>query len=145
MVENTTLSLFIEKGSDDGNVVLFKNAGDTTELNGPGDIEVQIVSKPHPLFTRKGADLHMNIALTLKEALIGFKKTFKNLDGSDFVVESKEPLGCDKTLKLKGKGLPVYLYPGEFGDIVVHTSLRWPKELSEAKKEKIAAILLKTV
>ena len=87
----------------------------------------------------------MNIALTLKEALIGFKKTFKNLDGSDFVVESKEPLGCDKTLKLKGKGLPVYLYPGEFGDIVVHTSLRWPKELSEAKKEKIAAILLKTV
>lgn len=145
MVENTTLSLFIEKGSEDGNVVVFKNAGDTTEMNGPGDIEVKVVSKPHPLFTRKGADLHMNIGLTLKEALIGFKKTFKNLDGSEFVVESNEPLGCGKTLTLKGKGLPVYLYPGEFGDIVVHTSLRWPKVLSESKREKISNILSKSV
>ena len=142
ILENTTLSLFVEKGADEGTVIVFKNAGDTTELNAPSDIEVEIVSKPHPLFERRGSDLHMNLRLTLKEALIGFKKTFKNLDGSDLVVESDKPLGCGQTMVLKGKGLPVYLYPGEFGDIIVHPMLKWPKQMSDEQREALANALL---
>ena len=69
----------------------------------------EIVSKPHPL-----SDLHMNLLLTLEEALI----VFKNLDRSDLVVESDKPLCCSQTMVLKEKVLPVYLNPGEFGKLL---------------------------
>ncbi|OHS98812.1 DnaJ domain containing protein [Tritrichomonas foetus] len=139
--ENVTLSLFVEKGSDEGTVVLFKNAGDTTEMNAPSDIEVEIISKPHPLFRRDGANLHMSIELTLKEALLGFQRTFTFIDGSELIVESKEPLGCGKLLTIPQKGLPKYLYPGEYGDLIVHTSLKWPKSLSTEQRERVANAL----
>ena len=139
--ENATLSLYVEKGSDEGNVILFKNAGDTTEVNAPSDIEVEIISRPHPLFKRDGADLHININLTLKEALLGFKRTIKFLDGSDLVIESTEPLGFGKVLTIPQKGLPKYLYPGEFGDLIVHTLIKWPKSLTDSQREKLASAI----
>lgn len=139
--ENVTLSLFVEKGSDEGNIVLFKNAGDTTEKNAPSDIEVEIVSRPDPVFRREGADLHVNIELNLKEALLGFKRNFTFIDGSDLVVESTTPLGCGKVLTIKNKGLPKYLYPDEFGDLIVHTTFKWPKSLTPEQREKLANAL----
>ncbi|KAH0786327.1 DnaJ domain containing protein [Histomonas meleagridis] len=139
--ENTTLSLFVEKGQEEGTVVVFKNAGDTSEANAPSDIEVEIVSRPHPLFRREGANLHMDVRVTLREALVGFSRKFTNIDGSEFTVESKDPIGCDETIVLKGKGMPMYLYPGEYGDIIVHPTIKWPKEMSNEQRERVASIL----
>ena len=83
----------------------------------------------------------MNISVTLREALVGFSRKFKNIDGSDFTVELKQPIGCGETIVLKGKGMPMYLYPGEYGDIIVHPLIKWPKEMSKEQREKIALIL----
>lgn len=139
--ENVTLSLFIEKGAEEGTVTVFKNAGDITEKNGPSDIEVEIFSRPDPIFKRVGSDLHVNIELNLKEALLGFKRNFKFIDGSDLVIESATPLGCGKSLILKNKGLPKYLYPDEFGDLIVHTTIKWPKSLTQEQRETVAKAL----
>lgn len=136
--ENATLYLVVERGSDENVVVTFNNAGDQCEANGPGDIEVEIVSRPHQFFTRHGTDLHMDIALTLRESLLGFKRTYKHLDGSDLIIESKDPLACGKTLNITGKGMPLYMYPGEYGNLIVHTHLKWPKQLSDESRKRIA-------
>jgi DnaJ-class molecular chaperone len=77
--ENATLSLIIEKGSDDGTVHVFKNAGDAGEANSPSSIEVEGITRPHPYFARRGSELHVNIYITPKEALIGFRRTIKHL------------------------------------------------------------------
>jgi DnaJ family protein B protein 11 len=141
MRENVSLSLVIEKGCDEGTVVLFKNAGDTTEVNAPGDIEVELVSRPHPVFRRVGSDLHTNLSITLKEALIGFRREIENIDGNQIVVELTNPIGSDHLIRVSRKGLPLYLYPGEVGDIVVHADIKWPKVISGEQREKIAKIL----
>lgn len=141
MRENVTLSLFVEKGSADGTVYTFKNAGDTTEANAAGDIEVEVVTKPHSVFRRSGSDLHISIPITLKEALTGFTRTIKNIDGSDVLVSTDKAIGTDRIVRVPGKGLPLYLYPGEFGDIVVHCLLRWPKNMSQDDKQKFADAL----
>ena len=141
MRENATLSLFVEKGSDEGAVTVFKNAGDTSEANAPSDIEVVVVSRPHPVFKRVGSDLHVNVDVTLREALVGFERTIKGVDGKDVLVKTEAPLGNDRSVRIPGKGLPLYLYPGEFGDIVVHANVKWPVTLDDATREKVADIL----
>jgi len=136
--ENLTLSIVIEKGFDEGTVALFKNAGDVSEVNGPGNIEVTLVSKPHPLFKRKGSDLHITIPVTLKEALTGFSRTVQHIDGSSLNIQSNSPLGFGQTLIIPGQGLPKYLFPDERGDVVVHTQIKYPKGLSEEQQNELA-------
>ena len=139
--ENATLRLFVERGTKEGTVVVFKNQGDTSEDNAPGNVEVVITSKKHPLFTRKGYDLHMNINVTLKEALLGFRREFDHIDGTKLVVESKTLLSCGKELRIPKRGLPTHNDTYENGDVVVHTTILWPKNLTDAQKEELAAAL----
>jgi DnaJ-class molecular chaperone len=140
--ENATLEFYVEKGSDDGSIILFKNAGDSSEANAAGDIEIEVVSRPHPIFQRRGSDLHVSLDVTLREALLGFTKKIPSLDGSELSVVSVGPI--DKELRVKGKGLPLYLSPGDFGDIVVHPVIKWPKGLSAEAKNAVAGILAKS-
>ena len=139
--ENATLKLYVERGTKEGTVVVFKNQGDTSEDNAPGNVEIVITSKKHPLFTRKGYDLHMHINVTLKEALLGFKREFDHIDGQKLVVESKTLLRCGKTLRIPKRGLPTHNDTFENGDVVVHTRILWPKNLTDAQKEELASAL----
>ena len=41
----------------------------------PGDVIVTVKQKPHPRFVRKGDNLHLDLPITLKQALLGFTKT----------------------------------------------------------------------
>lgn len=45
-----------------------------------GDLVAVIQVKPHPIFTRKGADLFIEKSITLLEALAGFCFKAKTLD-----------------------------------------------------------------
>lgn len=139
--ENATLRLFVERGTKEGTVVTFKNQGDTSEENAPGNVEVIITSKKHPLFRRQGYDLHMNINVTLKEALLGFKKEFTHIDGSKLVVESKKLVSCGKPIRIPKRGLPMHNDTFENGDVVVHLRILWPKNLTDKEKEELAAAL----
>ena len=139
--ENLTLSLVVERGIDEGTVVLFKNAGDVSEVNGPGNVEVTIVSKPHPLFKREGSDLHLDIPITLKESLNGFKRTIDHFDGTKLEIESNSILGNNDILKIIGRGLPKYLYPDEMGDVIVHPLIKWPKNLNQEQKNQLINLI----
>jgi DnaJ family protein B protein 11 len=139
--ENVSLKLVVEKGSDEGTVVVFPNAGDVSEQNAPGDIEVVLVSRKHPVFRRSGSDLHMNVSISLREALLGFTREVEHIDGSKLVVESKALIQCQQTIVIKGRGLAKYLFPGEFGDVVVHPALLWPKALDPEKRAKLVKAL----
>ena len=139
--ENVTLSLVVEKGADDGTLVVFEGAGDVSEMSAPGDIVVRLVSKKNPTFYRDGDDLHTQIVITLREALLGFKKTIKGIDGDDVMVQSKAVMGSDDIIRIPSKGMPKYLYPGEFGDLIVHTKVLWPKVIDHGNREKLVSIL----
>jgi DnaJ-class molecular chaperone len=138
--ENVTLSFFVEKGAEEGSVVLFHNAGDASELSAPGDVEVEIVSRPHDRFVRKGNDLHTKVEVTLKEALTGFERTIEGIDGVNFVVRTDGPVEGG-VIRVKGKGMPLHMSPGYFGDALVELIIKWPQDLSEDAVASIAASL----
>lgn len=77
------ITITVEKGMADGEIVSFPMGGDQAPDITPGDLNFKLVQRTHPLYTRRGDNLYTTATLSLKEALLGFTKTIKQLDGSD--------------------------------------------------------------
>lgn len=58
---------------------------------GTSDLVFQMVEMPHKFFRRQLNDLYCVVDITLKEALLGFKKKIKHLD-NHFVKINKEDI-----------------------------------------------------
>ena len=136
--ENMIVKTYLEKGFEEGHVTTLQYLGDVTEMNGPGDIEVKYVSKRHPLYTRKGDDLLVTINITLREALLGFNKTIKGIDGNDLIIETDKPF--NNHIIIPERGLPKYMYPGMFGDVIVQANIRWPKSLTNDQIKELGKL-----
>ena len=86
--ESKDLPLIIERGMPDGYDIIFEKEAEQAPQVIPGDVIIKLRTRMHPTFVRKGDDLHVEIALTLKEALTGFKRTIKHLDGRIVTINS---------------------------------------------------------
>ena len=69
-----------------------------------GDAYVEIRVRPHAYFRRKDNDIHMELPVSLPEAVLGGKVTVPTVSGS---VSMTIPKGANTglTLRLKGKGI----------------------------------------
>ncbi|MEI8396473.1 MAG: J domain-containing protein [Rhodospirillaceae bacterium] len=69
-----------------------------------GDAIVEVHVEPHPFFTRDGHDIHVDVPMTLPEALLGATIKVPTLDGT---VALKVPRGSNTgtVLRLKNKGI----------------------------------------
>lgn len=74
-----------------------------------GNVVVTVQEIPHPIFERKNNDLKIKIDVTLEEALLGFSRTIKHLDGHNVYVDRKDMVTKPGLLiRLKGEGMPVF-------------------------------------
>jgi len=80
----------VNAGEKDGNRYFFKDSGNQLPHHRSGDVVVELNVKRHPVFERIGDHLYMTIRLSLKEALLGFKKTYLFLDGKQLIIESND-------------------------------------------------------
>jgi DnaJ-class molecular chaperone len=90
---------------EDGQQVRLKGQGMPSPVAGePGDAIVTVKFERHRVFRRDGADLRVEVPITLYEGVLGGKVRVPTLDGS---VEITLPPGVDttKAFRLKGKGL----------------------------------------
>jgi DnaJ-class molecular chaperone len=72
---------------------------------GPGDLLINVTLAPHPIFTLDGADVRLDLPVTLYEAALGAKVRVPTLDKP---VEITVPpwTSSGRTFRLKGKGFP---------------------------------------
>ena len=72
---------------------------------GAGDLLISVSIAPHPIFTLDGADIRLDLPVTLYEAALGAKVRVPTLDRP---VELTIPPGTSsgRTFRLKGKGFP---------------------------------------
>ena len=112
----------IPQGIADGKQIRLKGQG----MPGPGgvlgDALVTINVARHPFFEREGANLRIELPVTLYEAVLGGKVRVPTLDGA---VELAIPpnTSSGRTFRLKGKGLP--LKDGA-GDLLATTRIALP-------------------
>jgi DnaJ-class molecular chaperone len=135
-----TLGVDVEQGTPENYDLVYDMEADQTPDQIPGDVIFTISSAPHKRFVRRGDDLHMTVNLTLKEALLGFEKTFKHLDDHDVDLVSERVVQHGETHRLEGEGMPKHHVPSEKGTLHVRYEVTLPSFLTEHQKDKIAAL-----
>ena len=98
------LEVKLPAGLTDGQQIRLKGQGMAGPA-GAGDVIITVTVGRHPVFERDGANLRLDLPVTLYEAVLGGKVRVPTLDGA---VELAIPASTNngRTFRLKGKGLP---------------------------------------
>jgi len=100
------LNVQIPAGVESGQTLRLRGKGRPGAAGGPaGDALIEITVAPHPLFRREGRDIHLDLPITLAEAVLGGRVPVPTVAGA---VTMAIPPGSDSgtKLRLRGKGLP---------------------------------------
>jgi curved DNA-binding protein len=112
--------------------------------SGPNAGDLYLITKirPHPVFTRNGADLTREVPITLGEALLGGEVEVDTLRGRVLLTV---PAGTQQgqTFRLAGQGMP-RLKGGGAGDLYARTKIVMPSKL-EGRQRKAAEEFLHQV
>jgi DnaJ-class molecular chaperone len=125
----------IPAGLAEGQQIRLKGQGMSGPRGRAGDVLITVAVAPHPLFAREGADLRLELPITLYEAVLGGKVRVPTLDGA---VELAIPAGTSagRTFRLKGKGFPA---KERAGDLLATARIVLPEggdaELEELMKK----------
>jgi len=126
----------IPAGVDTGNRLRLSGEGEHGVRGGPpGDLYVDVVVEPHPIYERRGSDVITQLPIGFAQAVLGATLEVETLHGTEKV---RIPAGTahGRELRLHGKGIPKLGRSGR-GDhvVVVEIEVPDPKELSEEQRE----------
>ncbi|KGE01927.1 DnaJ C-terminal domain-containing protein [Rhizobium sp. YS-1r] len=103
--EGKTLNVSIPEGADDRQMLRLKGQGMPGFGGGPaGDAFVELHVEPHAFFHRKDDNIHVEVPITLKEAVLGARINVPTISGP---VAMTIPKGANtgQTLRLRDKGI----------------------------------------
>lgn len=128
------IEIDIPAGVEEGMQLSVSGKGNAGPFNGiPGDLIVVIEEIPHEELRRDGENLHYDAYVNFVDAVLGESIEVPTISGKAKIkIEPGTQSG--KTLRLKGKGLPVLQGYG-IGDLMVHINVWTPKKVSKEEKE----------
>lgn len=144
-IRTKTIKLPLKNGLDTGNKIQLEGKGHQFKDH-KTDLVILIEVKENSTFTRKGSDLITNVKLELYQALFGFDKVIKHLDGKLLHISSSSLIKDGDSKVIKGKGMPD-LRNRTTGDIIINFSVKYPdpSKLSLEEKESVKNILSKNL
>ncbi len=102
---NKVVNVKLPEKVEDGQQIRLKGQGMPSPMGGEaGDAIVTVKFERHRQFRRDGADLRVDVPITLYEAVLGGKVRVPTLDGSAELTLPPN-INTAKALRLKGKGL----------------------------------------
>jgi DnaJ-class molecular chaperone len=119
------LSVKLPRGVEDKQVIRLRGQGNPDRFGKRSDALATILIRPHPKFRRDGADLHVELPVSLKQAVFGAKVPVDTLTGKIAIMVPSWS-SSDKVLRLRGKGMPKT--DSGHGDLLVHVRLMLPTE-----------------
>ena len=134
VVKAKPVTVNVPPGATDGGKLRFKGKGEPGANGGPpGDLYVVTHIRPHRFFKRDGADVIVELPVSVAEAALGAELTVPAPDGTK--VKLKVPPGTQdgKVLRIRGKGAPKLSGKGQ-GDLKVRVKVVVPKQLSEDQR-----------
>ncbi|MGX1169826.1 DnaJ-class molecular chaperone [Bradyrhizobium sp. USDA 372] len=116
------LNVKIPAGVTEGQQIRLRGQGESAQGHPPGDLLITINIAPHPFFKVEGADLRIDLPVTLYEAVLGGKVRVPTL-GNAVELSVPKNTSSGRTFRLKGKGLPK---SGGTGDLFVTIRIMLP-------------------
>jgi DnaJ-class molecular chaperone len=125
--DGRTLDVTIPKGASDGQTLRLKGQGQEGR-GGAGDALIELKIRPHPVFRIEGADLVMDLPVSVPDAVLGGKVEAPTPEGA---VQLTVPKGANsgQRLRLKGRGLSDS--SGRRGDLFARLAVTLPETPDE--------------
>ena len=128
------VSVKIPAGVDTGSVLRKRGGGEAAPGDGPpGDLNIYISLRPHPIFKRSGDDIYYELPLMFPLAALGGEIAVPTLSGSS---KLKIPAGTQngRVFRLSGEGIP-HLHGSGRGDEHIQVVVEVPTRLKRRQKE----------
>jgi len=104
--DGRVLDVAIPPATRDRQTLRLKGQGQPGYGGGPaGDAYVEVHVEPHALFTRKDSDIHVEIPVGLKEAVLGARIPVPTV-GGEVMLNIPRHSNSGTVLRLKGRGVP---------------------------------------
>ncbi|SHM57128.1 DnaJ C-terminal domain-containing protein [Flavobacterium xinjiangense] len=134
-INGKNIRITIPAGVENGQQIKISGMGGEGAGGGPkGDLYITFTVENHTNFKLDKHNLYSTVPLDLYTAILGGDVTADTFDGkAKLTVKPGTQNGT--TVKLKGKGFPVYKKEGEFGDLYITYQIQIPINLSEKEKE----------
>ena len=127
VLQAETIRVNIPPGAEPGKRMRLRGRGEAGVRGGPaGDLYIVPRIRPHPVLTRSGRDLSMELPITVAEAVSGGDVEVPTPFGP---VKIKIPAGAQsgQRLRVRGKGVPAH-GKSPAGDLYLRLLVRMPKE-----------------
>lgn len=134
-VSKEKIRIQLKPGAYDGLTLRLSGKGTAGSKGGArGDLYLRIRVLPHGQYERDGDHIKQVVPVDIFTATLGGDREINTLAGK---IRIKIPEGSQpgKMLRLKGKGMPVYNVPGQFGDLLLEIQVLVPEKLTEEQKE----------
>jgi DnaJ-class molecular chaperone len=138
-------------------LIFFDKGGNGNLLTKAADMIVRINILEHDVFQREGDDLIVDVNITLKEALFGFNRTIKHLNGTEITIVQDEITTPLQTFTWNNMGMPkmsTQCLGGdpkdcppqlkedlEFGNLVMKVHVLLPKSLKDHQQQAFRSAL----
>ena len=134
-----TLSIQVPPGVDSGTRLQLVGQGEVGPGGGPaGDLYVEVLVQPHPVFSREGDDLQCTLTLPMSAAALGTTVELETLDGPR-VVEVPAGTQFGERIVLRGLGAPRLRSTGR-GDLVIFVEVQTPTSLDQRQRDLLTEL-----
>ena len=131
----------IPAGISDGARVRVAGEGEPGTYGGAaGDLFLRVRQSPHAIFTRRGQDLHVGVAVPVTTAVLGGQVSVPRLGGAPLTLKIPAATHSEQVFRMTGHGLPALRKTQAGGDLYATVSVRVPEQLTEAQREHYEAL-----
>lgn len=129
------LKIKVLAGIDDGTRIRLAGEGMPGVGGGTnGDLYIFVTVREHKLYSRQGADLFVQIPVSMACAALGGSVEIPGIDGHKIEVKVAAGTQSGQRLKIKGEGMPK-IRSVDKGDLWVEFKVETPVNLSPRQKE----------
>ena len=130
----------IPAGVKDGSRVRAAGEGESGSNGGTaGDLYLRVRLKPHPVFERKGNDLHTKVVVVVTTAVLGGEAQVPTISGT-VRLKIPETTQSGQVFRLKGHGMPAIGRPDERGDLYATIEVQLPRSLTKDQRQHYEAL-----
>ncbi len=127
----------IPAGVADGQKIRLRGKGEPSPDGGePGDLVLTVQVRPHPVFTREGLNLRVDVPVTFVEAALGAAIEVPTLGGDPVKLRVAAGTPSGRVLRVKGRGVTT---PKGTGDLLATVQVAVPSHLSAEAQQHLAA------
>lgn len=133
-VVKKTITVEVPEGIDTGDRLRLSGKGEAGYNGGPrGNLYLYFTVRPHPIFTREGKDIYLDVPVTLAEATLGTKKEIPTLHGN-VILDIPAGIQNQTKLKLSKKGIKTKNSLVR-GDMYAIINIITPRKLTKKQKD----------